>query len=148
MSGLNSVVIAGRLTKEPELRKTASGLSYMRFTVAVDRVKKDSGADFITCVAWRQAADFLSQYADKGTMVGVTGNITTGSYDDKQTGKKVYTTEVTADRVTILESKKQRSDYPNSGTSLRVSDITFLEEDNAGSADAAPSEDGYEDVPW
>ena len=61
MNGINNVVLVGRLTKEPELRKTQSGVSYLRFNVAVDRMKKDDGADFISCAAWRQQADFLSQ---------------------------------------------------------------------------------------
>ena len=102
MSGINVVVLTGRLTKEPELRKTQSGTSYLKFTVAVDRMKKEDGADFIQCSAWKQQAEFLSQYADKGTLVGVSGRITTGSYEDRQTGKKVYTTEFTCDRVNIL----------------------------------------------
>ena len=124
MAGINTVTIVGRLTKEPELRKTQSGTSYLKFTVAVDRMKKEDGADFIQCSAWRQAADFLSQYADKGTMVGVTGHISTGSYDDRQTGKKVFTTEVTAERVCILESKKQRADYPSNGTSYTMAEAS------------------------
>lgn len=124
MASINTVTIVGRLTKEPELRKTQSGTSYLKFTVAVDRMKKEDGADFIQCSAWRQAAEFLSQYADKGTMVGVTGHISTGSYDDKMTGKKVFTTEVTADRVCILESKKQRADYPSNGQSYTMAEAS------------------------
>ena len=124
MAGMNDVALVGRLTKEPELRKTQSGVSYLKFTVAVDRMKKEDGADFIQCSAWRQQADFLSQYADKGTMVGVTGHITTGSYEDRQTGKKVFTSEVTADRVCILESKKARADYPSNGTSYTMAEAS------------------------
>lgn len=124
MNGINNVVLVGRLTKEPELRKTQSGVSYLRFNVAVDRMKKDDGADFISCAAWRQQADFLSQYASKGTMVGITGRITTGSYDDRETGKKVYTTDVTCERVCILESKKQRADYPSNGTSYTMAEAS------------------------
>lgn len=137
MPGINVVTLVGRLTKEPELRKTQSGTSYVRFTVAVDRMKKEDGADFVQCCAWRQQADFLTQYADKGTMVGITGHINTGSYEDRQTGKKVYTTDVTCDRVCILESKKQKSDYPYGGNSVRTEDITFPESENT---------DNY--VPW
>ena len=138
MSGINIVVLTGRLTKEPELRKTQSGTSYLKFTVAVDRMKKEDGADFIQCSAWKQQAEFLSQYADKGTMVGVSGRITTGSYEDRQTGKKVYTTEVTCDRVNILESKKLKPDYPTGGNSVRLENITFPETE--ANTD--------EDVPW
>lgn len=132
MSGINNVTLVGRLTKEPELRKTTAGVSLLRFTVAVDRMKKEDGADFISCLAWRQPAEYLAQYADKGTMVGVSGHITTGSYDDKTTGKKVYTSDVTCDRVTILESKKPKSDYPTGGNSVRLEDITFPDEGEEG----------------
>lgn len=127
MAGLNNVVLVGRLTKEPELRKTASGTSMLRFTIAVDRMKKEDGADFIQCTAWRQNADFLANYASKGTMVGVTGHIKTGSYDDRTTGKKVFTTEVECDRVTILESKKAKADYPSMGDKLYLDDVTVPE---------------------
>lgn len=127
MAGINSVVLTGRLTKDIELRKTASDLSVTRFTVAVDRAKKEDGADFILCVAWRQNADFLANYASKGTMVGVTGHIKTGSYDDRTTGKKVFTTEVECDRVTILESKKAKADYPSMGEKLYLDDVTVPE---------------------
>ena len=127
MAGLNNVVLVGRLTKEPELRKTASGTSMLRFTIAVDRMKKEDGADFIQCTAWRQQADFLANYADKGNMIGVVGRITTGSYDDRETGKRIYTTEITADRVNILESKKARSDYPSGGQSVHMDEIVIPE---------------------
>lgn len=127
MAGINTATLVGRLTKEPELRKTQAGVSYLKFTIAVDRTKKEDGADFIMCSAWRQQADFLSQYADKGTMVGVTGHIKTGSYDDRTTGKKVFTTEVECDRVTILESKKAKADYPTGGDKLYLEDVSVPE---------------------
>lgn len=124
MAGVNVATLVGRLTKEPELRKTQAGVSYLKFTIAVDRTKKEDGADFIMCSAWRQQADFLSQYADKGNLIGVTGRITTGSYEDRTTGKKVFTTEITADRVCILESKKAKPDYPNNGISYTIADAS------------------------
>ena len=67
-------------------------------------------ADFVSCVAWERTADFISQYAKKGTTVGVEGRITTGSYDDKTTGKKVYTTDVTCDNVQLIGSRNQSSE--------------------------------------
>lgn len=150
MAGLNNVCIVGRLTKEPELRKTQSGVPFLRFNVAVDRIKKDDGADFIPCNAWRQQAEFLAQYADKGTMVGITGRITTGSYDDRETGKKVYTTDVTCERVCILESKKQRSDYPSNGTSMTLAEAgkNANEGFDIGEGTADPEQGTDEDVPW
>ena len=113
MSGINSVVLVGRLTRDVEVRKTGSGVFYARFTVACDRRysggqnaqnSQQPTADFIGCVAWRQSADFLGSYGRKGSLVGVNGSIQTGSYTDRD-GKKVYTTEVLCDRVQLLESK-------------------------------------------
>lgn len=111
---INKVVLVGRLVRDIELRKTPSGLSVARFTLACDRVgsknaEGTNNADFITCVAWRQSADYLSSYASKGRIVGVEGHITTGSYDGAD-GKKVYTTEVTCDRVSLIGSN------PNNNT--------------------------------
>jgi len=105
---INRVVLVGRLTRDVDFRKTSTGLSVARFTVACDRRQsRDSQgqnqADFISCVAWRGTADFLGQYAKKGALVGVEGRITTGSYEKE--GRKVYTTEVTCDNVQLLESR-------------------------------------------
>lgn len=111
-AGMNSVILVGRLTRDVEVRKTNSGTSYARFSVAVDRrpTRDTNGqlqqatADFINCVAWRQTADFLGSYGRKGSMVGVEGSIQTGSYVGKD-GNKVYTTDVLCNRVQLLESK-------------------------------------------
>ena len=102
---INRVVLVGRMTKDPEVRKTQSGLSTVRFTLACDRrfQSRDAQgptADFISCVAWRQSADFLGNYAHKGSIVGVEGRITTGSYEG-QNGR-VYTTDVTCDSVQLI----------------------------------------------
>ncbi len=105
---INRVVLVGRLTREINLRKTGTGTSVASFTVACNRrfsgQNQDQGADFINCVAWRQTADFLAQYAAKGSLVGVEGRIQSRSYDDAS-GKRVYVTEVVADSVQLLESK-------------------------------------------
>ena len=108
MININSVTLVGRLTKDIELRKTSSNTSVCNFTVAVDRrfqsqQQGGQSADFISCIAWRQSADFLAQYASKGTIVGVEGRIQTRSYDG-QNGK-VYVTEVVADSVQIISSR-------------------------------------------
>lgn len=104
---INNVVLVGRLTKEIELKKTQSGISTVQFTVACDRrFKNEQGekqADFINCVAWRQSAEYLSNYAKKGDRVGVTGRIQTRSYNDNQ-GNKRYVTEVVAKNVEIYSS--------------------------------------------
>ena len=110
---MNRVELVGRLTKDVEVRKTQSNLSVASFTVACDRrVSRDQQnqgqqtADFISCVAWRQTADFLGSYARKGAMVAVEGRIQTRNYDDRD-GKRVYVTEVVADHVQLLESRSQ-----------------------------------------
>ncbi|MCR4951304.1 MAG: single-stranded DNA-binding protein [Solobacterium sp.] len=116
---INRVVLVGRLTRDVEVRKTQSGLSVASFTVACDRRGsrgqdgQQQTADFISCVAWRQTADFLGQYARKGAMVGVDGRIQTRSYD--RDGQKVYTTEVLADSVQLLESRSQSEARIQSG---------------------------------
>ncbi len=108
---INRVVLVGRLTRDVEVRKTQSGLSVASFTVAVDNRRRgqdgttQNTADFINCVAWRQSADFLGQYARKGAMIGVDGRIQTRNYD--RDGQKVYVTEVVADTVQLLESRAQ-----------------------------------------
>ena len=109
---MNRVVLVGRLTRDVEVRKTASGLSVATFTVACDRRmargqdgNNQQSADFISCVAWRQAADFLGSYARKGALVGVEGRIQTRNYD--RDGQKVYVTEIVCDTVNLLESKSQ-----------------------------------------
>ena len=127
MININSVTLVGRLTKDIELRKTSSNTSVCNFTVAVDRrfqSQQNGGqtADFINCIAWRQSADFLAQYAQKGTVVSVEGRIQTRSYDG-QNGK-VYVTEVVADNVQIISNRQgttvsntQSSSYNNNNYS-------------------------------
>lgn len=110
---INRVVLVGRITKDPELRKTQSGISTVSFTVACNRRFQSAGegqpqADFINCVTWRQSADFLANYVKKGALLGVEGRIQTRSYDDNS-GRKVYVTEVLAENVQILESKKDQA---------------------------------------
>lgn len=108
---LNKVILMGRLTADPELRQTSSNVPTCRFTVACDRNFTPQGqerqADFITVVAWRQTAEFVSKYFSKGSMIVVEGNLRTGSYNDKKyPDVKHYTTEVYADQIYFGESKK------------------------------------------
>ena len=104
---LNCAIIMGRLTADPELRKTPSDVSVTSFTVAVDRkYNKDEEkiADFINVVAWRGSADFVCKYFKKGQMIAVQGEIQTRSYDDKD-GIKRWVTEIIADNVSFCGSK-------------------------------------------
>jgi len=107
---MNKVILIGRLTRDPEVKTTQSQVSVCSFTIAVDRkFKSASGekqADFISCVAWRQQAEFLGRYFQKGSRVGIVGNLQSRSYDDAN-GKKVYVTEVIVDEIEFVESKHE-----------------------------------------
>ena len=103
---MNCVQLMGRLTKEPEIKRTQAGDPVARYTLAVDRGWGDNkSTDFISCVAFKKAAEFIERYAHKGTKLVVTGSIKTGSYT-KQDGTKVYTTDVYVDRQEFAESKQ------------------------------------------
>lgn len=105
---INRVVLVGRLTKDPELRYTPSGVAMARFTLAVNRTfSNQSGereADFINCIVWRKQAENTANYLKKGNLAGVEGRIQTGSYEG-QDGKRVYTTDVVCDSVQFLEPR-------------------------------------------
>lgn len=100
---MNVAILMGRLTRDPELRTTTDGMAITRYTLAVDRMKKDE-ADFINIVTFGKAAEFADKFFRKGMKVAVSGRIQTGSYTGKD-GRKVYTTEVVADRQEFCESK-------------------------------------------
>ena len=107
---LNHITIMGRLTRDPELRRTGSGIAVASFTVAVDRDfgGRDGGekeTDFIDCVAWRQTGEFVSKYFTKGRMIVVSGRLQIRSWTDKD-GNKRRTAEVVADNVYFGDSKR------------------------------------------
>lgn len=106
---LNQAVLMGRLTAEPELKHTQSGVAVVRFTLAVDRSYAKQGeerqTDFINITAWRQTAEFVSRYFRKGQLVAVQGTIQTGSYTDRD-GNRRNTFDVVADQVHFAERKK------------------------------------------
>ena len=102
---LNKVILMGRLTKEPELRTTQSGVAVASFTLAVDRGYKKDEVDFINIVAWRGTAEFVSKWFSKGQLVAVSGRLQVRSYEDRD-GNKRTATEVVADEVFFAESKK------------------------------------------
>ena len=107
---LNKVILAGRLTKDPELRTTTSGTTVTQFDIAVNRRGAKDGqqtqADFITVVAWRQTAEFITRYFKKGNAICVVGSIQTRSYTDKNNQKRTAT-EVVADEAYFVESKAE-----------------------------------------
>lgn len=107
---MNKVILIGNLTKDPEHKTTPNGISVTTFTVAVQRRMKNAegkyDADFINIVAWRSTADFVAKYFEKGSRIGIVGNIQTRSYEDKH-GEKRYITEVIADEVEFVGGKSE-----------------------------------------
>lgn len=143
---LNHITIMGRLTRDPELRRTGSGIAVTSFTVAVDRdIKNNAGetdTDFIDCVAWRQTGEFVAKYFAKGRMAVVSGKLQIRGWIDKN-GNRRRTAEVIADNVYFGDSKKESqgipsapSSYPptayqSSRSSTPYSDFAMLEDDDA-----------------
>lgn len=107
---LNNVVLMGRLTADPELRQTSTGIEVTSFSIAIDRGYARQGeerqTDFINCVAWRQTAKFITSYFRKGQMIAVTGSIQTRSYEDK-TGAKRIATDVVVANASFCGSKSE-----------------------------------------
>lgn len=136
---LNHITIMGRLTRDPELRRTGSGKAVASFTVAVDRdfsQGDEKQTDFIDCVAWKNTAEFISKYFTKGSMIVVSGRLQIRSWTDKD-GNKRRTAEVVADNVYFGEAKKSDNgqDTPpqNSYTApdAPAQDYALLEDDDA-----------------
>ena len=110
---MNKVVLIGRMVADPELRFAAgSGMAISRFRVAVNRRKKEDGADFINCVSFGKTAETISQYLTKGRQIAVIGSIRTGSYD-AQDGTKRYTTDVAVESFEFVGSNGQASNQGN-----------------------------------
>lgn len=107
---MNKLYLIGRLTKDPELRKTPTDISVVNFTIAVNRDYTPKGeekqADFIPCIAWRTQAENLCKYIRKGGLIAIDGSLQTGSYDDEN-GVKHFKMDVIANHIEFLESKKQ-----------------------------------------
>ena len=143
---LNHITIMGRLTRDPELRRTGSGVAVASFTVAVDRDfgGRDGGereTDFIDCVAWRNTGEFVSKYFTKGSMAVVSGRLQIRSWTDKD-GNKRRTAEVVADNVYFGESKRASDGNAYGGNSYSApaysapasapaSDFAMLDDDDA-----------------
>ena len=110
---MNNVVLVGRLTADPEVRQTQSGIAVAYYTLAVDRPRKaeqgQQTADFPRIVAWRHNAEFAGQYFRKGMRIALKGHIETGSYT-KEDGTKVYTTDIIAEHQEFCESRREQQD--------------------------------------
>jgi single-strand DNA-binding protein len=115
---MNRVVLVGRLTKDPELRITPSGVPVASFTLAVSRPfsnqQGEREADFINCVVWRKPAENVANFLKKGSLAGVDGRVQTRTYDG-QDGKRVYVTEVLAESVQFLEPRSASGDRGEGG---------------------------------
>ena len=145
---LNHITIMGRLTRDPELRRTGSGIAVASFTVAVDRDfgGRDGGereTDFIDCVAWRQTGEFVSKYFTKGSMIVVSGRLQIRGWTDKD-GNKRRTAEVVADNVYFGESKRTNEGNAYGGNTYGGNSYGNNNYGGNGySAPAAPSFGGY-----
>lgn len=142
---INNVVLVGRLTKDVDLRYTASGVAVGQFTLAVNRnFTNQAGqreADFINCVIWRKSAETLANYAKKGTLIGITGRIQTRRYENQQ-GNTVFVTEVVAENFQLLESKQtaeQRQQHAGA---------TFDQTQNADPFDGSSIDISDDDLPF
>ncbi len=102
----NKVILGGRMTADPELKTTQSGIYVTNFTIAVNRKGKSDTADFINIIAWRQTAEFVAKYFKKGSSICITGNIQTRTWTDNS-GNKRYATEVIADEITFVDSRTE-----------------------------------------
>lgn len=143
---LNQITIMGRLTRDPELRRTASGTAVTSFSVAVERdyPSKDGGdkeTDFIDCLAWRSTGEFVSKYFTKGSMIVVSGRLQIRNWTDKS-GNKRRNAEVLAENVYFGESKRN-SDGPKYGPDSMYSTMV----PNSNPNNFAPL-DSYEKLPF
>lgn len=132
---MNRVVLVGRLTRDPELRRTQSGLSVASFTVAIDNRQKGPNGErttsFIPCTVWGQVAENVSRFTKKGSLVGVDGRLNQRTYDSRD-NRKVSVVEVICDSVQFLESKRTEDTFaqPTSNYAEQVKQNTFEVEEN------------------
>ena len=149
---LNKVVLAGRMTADPELKQTPSGVSVLSFTIAVNRsyVSKNSDqgerqADFINVVAWRNTAEFISKYFRKGSAICVSGSIQTRSWQDQQ-GQRRYATEVVADEAMFVESRSESTSQSSYTPDVYTQAPSFSS--NPGSAPNFEDHNTDDDLPF
>lgn len=131
MANLNKILLIGRLTDTPELKKTPSDISVTSFDIAVNRPKNKDGeqtADFIPCVAWRGTAEFICKYFGKGSAIFIDGTLQTRTYEDKE-GKKRKLYEVLANNVDFVEGKKENSGNGNFSANMPDFEEVSAEDD-------------------
>ncbi len=151
---LNKVVLAGRLTADPELKQTTSGFSVVSVSLAVNRRRGRAGeqgeqqqqTDFITLVAWRQTAEFISKYFRKGSAICVTGSIQTRTWTDQQ-GQKRYATEVVVDEAMFVDSRSESDNMGGSYTTDAYGSAPSYSS-NAASAPSFEEHNTDDDLPF
>ncbi len=142
---MNKVIITGRLTANPELRQTQSGTATCRFTVACDRrfankQTNEREADFITCIAFKNSAEFISKWFQKGKMIAVEGTLRTGSYKDKKHDDVThYTTDVLVDNVEFCGDK-------GSGQAEQTPAQNIVQQAQAAGVQTSNNLDDYEEI--
>lgn len=155
---MNRVLIIGRLVRDPENQQTPSGINYSRFTVAVNRLfSKESKADFVPCVAWRNQANFISNYLKKGSLVSIEGRFSSSSYENSE-GKTIYVHEVNVENIQGLETlssqneKQQNFNESNKFKSTNEKEIENKDKINESIKQKEDSNSNEEetksDVPW
>ena len=118
---MNTVVLSGRMAKDPELKYTSGGKANARFTLAVQRTKDE--ADFINCVAWEKTTETIVEYFKKGSQIAVQGSIRTGSYE--KDGKTIYTTDVWVYKFDFFGSSNQNNNKENKNNYGKEEDNSF-----------------------
>lgn len=131
---MNNVCLIGRLTRDPEMRTTASGLVCCQFSIAVNGKNNANGephVDYVNIITWRTLAENVSKYCKKGSLIGLTGRIQSSSYQDKDNVTR-YTTKVIADNIRFLDTKKEESESSNNSNSMSSieSDEIVLSDDD------------------
>ncbi len=149
---LNSVILIGRLTKDPELRYTPNGIAVSTFTLAVGRnytnKQGQKETDFINIVTWRGTAESIAKYITKGRLVAVEGKIQTRNYENNE-GKRVYVTEVIADNVRFLESSNKSENTSNrNDNSYDRNNDTQKENSNPFGDNGSPIDLSDDDLPF
>lgn len=153
---MNRVLLVGRLTKDPDLRYTPSGVAVATFTLAVNRTftnqQGEREADFINCVIWRKQAENVANFLKKGSLAGVDGRLQTRNYEG-QDGKRVYVTEVVAENVQFLEPRnggEQRGSFnqqpPGAGYGNQGSQNPFGQSGNSGNSGFTKNDDPFANV--
>ena len=151
---MNRVCLVGRLTAKPELRYTGSNIPYTRFSLAVNRTFNNANgereADFINIIVWRRQAENVANYLDKGSQVSIDGRIQTGSYT-AQDGSKRYTTDVVADNIQFLDTRRQAEarvtqtpyDFQEAPTSSPMNDVNIDDDPFSDFGDNVSIDDNF-----